>query len=112
MCVMCPTNHELREARGGTKTALRPPTSLAIDLTSGTFSLRILRSQLDLTELIYIGNPFINEILEKNGTPEVLKSKQDHLAAIPFENDTFTFTDSATGCDIATPPWNHSLGYV
>ena len=81
---MCLTNHESREARGGTNTPLRPPTSIAIDLKSGTFSLRILRCHLDLTDLIYIGNPFINEILEKSGTPEVLKSKQDHPAAIPF----------------------------
>ena len=62
---MCLTNHESREARGGTNTALRPPTSIAIDLKSVTFSLGILRCHLDLTDLIYIGNPFINEILEK-----------------------------------------------
>ena len=104
MCGMRLTNHERREARGGTNTALRPPTSIAIDLKSGTFSLGTFRCHLDLTDLIYIGIPFINGILEKSGTPEVLQSKQDHHAGIPFENVTFGSAGSTINHGIATPP--------
>ena len=43
---------------------------------------------------------------------EVLKSKQDHLAAIPFENVTMESADSTTGPGIATPPLIHSVGCV
>ena len=115
MCGMRLTNHECREARGGTNTALRPPTSLAIDLKSGTFPLRILRCHLDLTDLIYIGIPFINQILEKNGTPEVLQSKQDQnstLAGYPFENVTITSAGSASDIGVTTTPWIRCVACV
>ena len=103
------TNHERREARGGTSCALATPTSNLIDHKSASF---LLGSISNFTSRVSIENPKKIRIPEKSGTPEAVKSKQDHLAGYPFGIASFAFTESATGRGIATPPWIHSLGCV
>ena len=91
MCVVCLTNHERREGRGGTSVALDPPTSTSIDL-------KVTHFFSDLSRFSLFG--FSKETLwklEKSGSPEVFQSKQDQnstLAGYPFENVTlFAFQD-------------------
>ena len=103
MCVVCLTNRERREGRGGTSVALAPPTSTSIDLKVTHFCLDLSRFSL----FVFSKETLWKSILEKNGSPEVLNSKQDQnstLAGIPSRNVTIATSVSTSDCGIATPP--------
>ena len=57
MCVVCLTNYESREARGGTSVALAPPTSSSICLKVAHFHLEFTGVVLNFTIRVSIENP-------------------------------------------------------
>ena len=57
MCVMCLTNHERREARGGTNSSLAPATSSTIDRKVTYFHLIFSDAILNFVVRVSIENP-------------------------------------------------------